>query len=375
MNLIPTRREEKVVADAKDLIVRRLSKIPDIEIRFVGSVEKGTWLSGSYDLDVFVLCDDPEAMFHQVDDALGVDMAYTKPERIHAGDLLIYRTNLPVGNSGFDDVKTDIVLVEPDFDRVQTIQHAYFYRDNLSAEQKQRVRRLKGYFKTLGLYGAEQGGITGVAIEELVRLHDSDESILRILEDPEYPFLQDPRVERDRNLLASIIPFRKHQFREMLRKTREVFENIDTLFYPFNEGMFRERYLSYRHLQFGREADVAHDFSKTLRAVNRAYKELGQEIADLYVDFDIFVAHDRIRIAYQVTPRKVPEIITKECTSTTKQAEEMFLKAFPEAYRIGENLFYDVERDMDKYHSNITAEVYEARLVKVMEEYDFRQRW
>jgi len=180
--------------------------IPFEKIVAGGSTAKDTFLRGDHDIDIFVVTRFPERVLEEVFKEI---LPYGRRKE---GELTIWHGVTP------DGFEIDLVAVNPEYTkRWFTLDHTEIY-SKLSESQKNAVRILKALFKTYTCYGAENGGITGVAVEELVRrfTNPNDSGInavvkvcSEILKHPSPFWLQDPAGEKygiARNLLASVYP-------------------------------------------------------------------------------------------------------------------------------------------------------------------------
>lgn len=207
---IPSVREVEEVRET----ISKLSELVESELRRSGakfdkivaggSTAKGTFLSGDTDIDLFIVTENTDEVFEIVKKIF-------PNGRRKMGELKIW--NFKYGR--FD---VDLVVVNPELsERWFTLQHTEIY-SKMSENQKNTVRILKALFKSYACYGAENGGITGVAVEELVRRYtdpsvspeDGAVKVCSMILQHQSPFwLQDPAGERvnvKRNLLASVYP-------------------------------------------------------------------------------------------------------------------------------------------------------------------------
>lgn len=163
------------------------------EVVPVGSSVIGTFVGEDYDLDVFVVSEDYQTLFELLKERYPWG-------HIKKGELLIW--NFP-----YRGVDVDLVFVPPYYEKVATLKHTRFYRENLTPKMRREIVKLKLFLKTYGLYGAEIGGITGIAATELVRRYGSADRVIREMARwKEIPWLQDPVLKKERNLLASFQP-------------------------------------------------------------------------------------------------------------------------------------------------------------------------
>lgn len=180
----PTKEEVESIDNAakhlKEVVERYVKEHDvDVEVRFVGSYAKGTYLSDP-DLDLFLL-------FHE-----DVPLKDLKRIGLSAGEELINGIKMyadhPYSRGKFEGVDVDLVpsyaissteKLKSAVDR--TPFHTKYVLDNLKEEQKDQVRLLKKFMKGTGTYGAEPiaRGFSGYMCELLI-IHYGD--FIKVLE-------------------------------------------------------------------------------------------------------------------------------------------------------------------------------------------------
>ena len=197
MSYFPSKKEvesvNQLTREIKERTLEHLSsKNLKADMVLVGSIAKRTYIKGEHDIDFFILTENQEEVFKEL------QILY--PSGIHKqGELLIWSGNI-------SNHMVDLVVVKPDHIVVETLAHTDFFNKRLNDKMRREVIKGKAYMKTEGLYGAEVGGITGVCIEELVRLHNTFYNACQFLVDsPKRPFIQDPTKSKSRDLLASVV--------------------------------------------------------------------------------------------------------------------------------------------------------------------------
>ncbi|MDR1404207.1 MAG: CCA tRNA nucleotidyltransferase [Candidatus Methanoplasma sp.] len=150
----------------------------DVEVRFVGSYAKGTYLSDP-DIDLFILF--PE----------NVSSEELKTAGLSVGEAIIKGTRMysehPYTRGTYDGMDVDLVpsysvktadKLRSAVDR--TPFHTQYILDNLREEQKDEVRLLKKFMKGIGVYGAEPNtrGFSGYMCELLVLHYGSFREVL-----------------------------------------------------------------------------------------------------------------------------------------------------------------------------------------------------
>jgi tRNA nucleotidyltransferase (CCA-adding enzyme) len=226
---------------------------------------------------------------------------------------------------------------------IQTLRHTEFYANELTDNDKLIVRVLKAFFKQNGVYGAEQGGITGVAIEELVRTYHLPSRIFDVLNREPYqlPELQDPCTTRKRNLLASLNYLRLKQLRELLSTRLFLLLDVVEGYEPLTEQRWRDRIPSnWRILTFARAKDVAHDFTSMLSEVEGAIQNVVHYDREISYEYDVRVFDERICVAFRGTPETLsPVKIVKGAPKEyrTPEADESFKRRNENATQIVED--------------------------------------
>jgi len=152
----------------------------DVEVCFVGSYAKGTYLSDP-DIDLFILF--PETVSHRELETVGLSVGAA----VMKDGVKIYSEH-PYTRGTYNDLDVDLV---PSYsikttDKLRTAVdrtpfHTQYILDKLKDEQKDEVRLLKKFMKGIGVYGAEPNtrGFSGYLCELLILQYGS---FLRTLE-------------------------------------------------------------------------------------------------------------------------------------------------------------------------------------------------
>jgi len=319
MSYLPTKEDEENLAKT----LRHLREDwRGFKLVDVGSTAKGTWLRGDSDIDLYVICEDKEER----------DKMYFHASKIlypsgHAkeGQLLIWSFRL----NGFD---IDLVLIEKAFTkREDTTQHAKYYNQRLSDEQRTEVRKAKAYFKTKGVYGAEIGGIVGVAIEQLLILFGDFERVCKYLILGR-PKIQDPTMKTSRDLLASI---NNRRWGELQKACRNYLLNPNFEYKVMTTMDFIEQHPRHCTIMFRRLRDKALDCQVAQGTAKRMGRILRNTEPDVRVDSDTYVDSQRIVICYRVTPPELSEL-QEVCVDPKLAGMDAFNKAHPIAYKKGQ---------------------------------------
>lgn len=293
MSFLPTEDEKKRVHDVRDLLQDFVeSSLNEIGIKAkvmaVGSTAKDTFVRGDTDIDIFIVT--PQYM-----------EAYQHFQTIIKG----YRKIGPMDIWHFvcNSFDVDLVFVPPDHPRIDTLFHTEFMNEWLSPKQKEEVIRAKAFFKSKGVYGAEIGGIVGIAVEELVRLYGTLNLVCKVLSEADAtPFLEDP-AHPTRTLLASIKPVRWRQIQSACRQylTREAF-----VFKPYDINTYFADRKGWSHLTFKRLRDKPSDFHTALSTCNHTLKMIRNQEPEVKGTCDAYVL-DKTIISYQISPAELPK--------------------------------------------------------------------
>lgn len=355
LRIYPSKKEIFDVESFKNIIKARLTsmlkEIPNLKIRFAGSTEKETFVSGSYDIDIYIISDDFEEAYKNIS-----SMFFLGKEKI--GQLKIW-------NSIVDGFEVDFVCLSPKLEkREDTLKHAVFFKEQLSKGMKNEVIKAKAYLKTKGLYGAEQGSIVGVALEELIRKYKTFKKVCKTLSfSTKKPFIQDPTIEKKRDLLASISLKRWSQLQTVFSK----YILLPRFQYQIMtwEG-FMKKYDDYCTIFFKRNGNAGFDFDNIVSCGTHSQNILfNTESREVAINFDVFVDNDRIVMVYKIYPHELSE--SKEVCLDLTKVKTKDVKAFKKAkdwYKKGECVCAMVKRKIRFPDSFFTNEVNKRAMKK-----------
>ena len=359
MSYIPTNEEIKEVQEFIRRLKRKIVNFYsennlEVRVQDVGSTAKGTFVRGDFDIDVYILTNQPDKAYELA------KTLFPQGSRKY-GELLIWHFI----ENHFD---VDLVFAQPGYVKEDTLKHPEFFKKALTPEMKREVVKAKAFFKTKGLYGAEIGGITGVALEELTRRFGTFEKVCRYLaECKEKPFVQDPVLKQPRNLLASITPKRWKQIQQACRNYLAI--RMFT-YRPFSEEDFRRRYRSYVILEFNRRKDKAIDFHTAQSVANRSARLLRNLEPEASFESDVYVTDKKVLIAVKAHPNKLSET-KKVCVHKKfKEAVENFRRVHPQAFEEDDYVCAVVPR---KFVDPLTAYVEEVK--RRMKERGYKEIW
>jgi len=346
--VMPSEKEEMLL---EQFINRKVREIEDfylsagfpVQVVPAGSTARGTFLRGSSDVDIFVVSKDYAKLFELA--------KYFKPRgKVKRGELNIwhYRDN------GYD---VDLVFIPPDYPKIETLKHTRFYSKKLTPEEKKEVIKLKALFNAKGVYKAEIGGITGVAIEELVRQHHTADKVCEFLirADPDKVWLQDPTSDKPRNLLASINNVRWRQLKDACREYLEG-EIVDIK--PFTEREFKKKYADTILIECERLRDKATDFHTLFSLCVKAGNTLRNLEPDIEsVSCDVYV-DDKSIVSVDVSPESLSKTRMVCIPKKHESAIRSFRKAHPEAKIVEKDGYVcgEVRRKITSPETFVTSE-------------------
>ncbi|KZX17120.1 tRNA nucleotidyltransferase, second domain [Methanobrevibacter cuticularis] len=157
----------------------------DAIAKLVGSVAKGTWLSGNADIDIFI--NFPLETKEEELKEKGLYLAYECNNALN-GIAEEHYASHPYITSHINGCKVDIVPcynikdaeeLKSAVDR--TLLHTNYILANLKEEQKKEVLLLKKFMKEVGVYGSEfkVGGFAGYLCEILILQYETFENTLK----------------------------------------------------------------------------------------------------------------------------------------------------------------------------------------------------
>ncbi|VVC03538.1 CCA-adding enzyme [Candidatus Burarchaeum australiense] len=165
------------------LLLKMRALIPrEIEIELAGSMAKGTNLRGTMEFDIFMLF--PTHYSLKDLEVLGLEWAKksVEPHKWHIGYAEHPYLNAKVGNADVDIVPSFKIMaaeeMQSSVDRSQL--HTRYILQNMSDRQKDEVRLLKQFMKSVGAYGAELRieGFSGYLCELLILHYGSFKNLV-----------------------------------------------------------------------------------------------------------------------------------------------------------------------------------------------------
>lgn len=186
----PDKNESKKLNSIEMRIIKEIKKnlVPEVtEVRSGGSLAKGTNLKNDTDIDIFLLID--KTVSDSRFEGIAMDIGFKSLSKYNPRTRFSehpYVEGFVKGHKKGDIVKINIVpcyAVEKGewksaADRSQY--HTEYMIKNLSKDQKDQVRILKNFLKTLGIYGAElfTSGFSGYVSEVLVLKYNTFKDVL-----------------------------------------------------------------------------------------------------------------------------------------------------------------------------------------------------
>lgn len=349
MNFIPSSSEkERVKKTAEELAeeVKEAVSEHDPEVKLVGSTAKGTFVSGDTDIDVYVISSEYENAFSKAKEEF--EDGHRK-----RGELTIWNFD----HEGYD---VDLVFIPPDYEKVDTLKHTDFFDERLSEEEKDEVVKGKALFKSEGVYGAEVGGIVGVAIEEMIRQEGSLKGACRCIvnKDQEEIWLQDPVLDKPRDLMASISEKRYEQLQSVCR--RYIVDN-EIEYKKYDMSAFVEDYEEYDIVKCDREFDKSVDYHTGMSICKKAGRIIEHKAEDVETSCEAYVGGEDIGIAYKAEPRELPRKKEECIPSDMSEAVEAFREKHPDIdmYEKGDEVCAMVDRKITEPHKKMGDKIEE----------------
>jgi len=334
MSYLPTKEEKHHVKGVKRKIANKIEKcligVPH-KLEFAGSTELETFTKGEYDIDAFVVT---RAKGEALNKISGCFTGVKKK-----GELDIWCTSE-------NGIKTDIVIFDPSEPKTQTLKHTEHYRAVLDDDKKKEIVKAKALMKGHGCYSAELGGITGVALTELISKHENVDNACEVLGENGSLHLSDP-TKPDRNLLASV---NKKRWRCIKEACKDYNETGKVPLEKYTEKSFKKdkSRQSYNILELPRQDDVAIDYSRSASACEHCGNELKNVEKDVEdPSCDAYVGGKTV-VSYKAPVKLTPMTERKISLAVSKDAIEQFKKAHPEAKEQNGYLVAEVTRKVVK---------------------------
>ena len=283
--LTPERALVEVIKDIK----KNINPSQIISIEAGGSVPLGTYIEKP-DLDIFILSGRIKGVIREL-------QMYFPRGRIKEGELNIWHLPKYMG------YPVDIVVLDPDHIKIQTLEHTKYYMEIMDDELRERIKELKRFFKRINCYGAEVGGITGICCTRLAELYPTvDEAIWTVVDniyDDKF-IVEDPTL-KGRNLIASLTDHKK--FLLVFNSTFK-FPDVDLAYFYANYDVV---YRINRMMRKGLDKE----YQFIAKCVRRAWGELYHRVKHWIpaMTFDTIVVGKAIFLGVKIVPNKIEEEI------------------------------------------------------------------
>ncbi len=180
--LRPTKAEEKKVKRVAEELIDKISKLVDAEVVLAGSIAKGTWVSKSHDIDIFVLFD---KNVEEIDKKLisSLKKAF-KFEVVHGS-----RDYAKFKYKGFDVEVIPLYKLSSAEEAENSIDASQFHidyiRKHINEKLADEIRVFKQFLKANGVYGAEThiSGFSGYVAELLILYFGSFKNFLKFIDE------------------------------------------------------------------------------------------------------------------------------------------------------------------------------------------------
>ncbi|MEM7827072.1 MAG: CCA tRNA nucleotidyltransferase [Candidatus Aenigmatarchaeota archaeon] len=181
----PSKAEENEIKEFIINLIRVAKTITDTEPVIVGSIGRGTWLSGDHDIDLFLMF--PKSVSRDMLEKRGIKYA-KKIVKVFEGRYVIKYAEHPYLHAKINGKTVDIVpcyrikkgeKILSAVDRSPL--HIEYIISRLDPSLKDDARLLKQFCKGIGIYGsdAKRSGLSGYACELLIIHHGTFESVLK----------------------------------------------------------------------------------------------------------------------------------------------------------------------------------------------------
>lgn len=209
ISIRPSKDEDALTKKIANDVICRLRKASKLEVVLVGSIAKGTALSGEGDIDVFVILkkkmeknkikEKIESIFKKAFPHLQYQMNYAEHPYIKFHYCSKKIDVVPAYKMSVD--KKLITAVD------RSVLHTKYIIKNLFEKQKDEVRLLKKFLKTNGIYGAEirVEGFSGYLCELLIIYYGSFLRLLRNAAKWKFPVVIDLKKHYKKNEYADLV--------------------------------------------------------------------------------------------------------------------------------------------------------------------------
>jgi len=326
---IPSDEEKKRVKETINELVGRLNTLLssyNANVKPVGSTAKDTFLPENSDIDIYIVTD-------KYTEAYEVVRSFFPNGFRKYGQLLIWN----IRYNGYD---VDLVFVPPDFEKKDTLYHTDFFLTHLDEKARNEVRKAKAFFKSKGLYGAEIGGIIGVALEELVRRYGTLDNICRELISHDYGelWIQDPVMDRPRNLLASINREKWKRIQEACLEYLKT-HKVEYKKYSMEDFINEMKNKGYDVILLCNiRKDKSIDYHTALSVCKTLCNTLRNIDSDVNCWCEAFIDKENVAVAVKVEPNRLP--VTKDVCIPSSLPKA--IEAFKNKH---DNIVYEYNKD------------------------------
>ena len=173
----------KIAIETKSLVSRYISpKVVDVV--FGGSFAKGTWLKDEVDIDIFIKIDNSvnDKEFGHLGEQVGL-------QSLKGYNPYLRYSDHPYVEAVINGIRVNVV---PCYDVLKgkwksaadrSPFHTEYIKNNLDDDQRNQVRLLKKFLKSVGIYGADiaTGGFSGYVAEIMILKYGMFESVLHAM--------------------------------------------------------------------------------------------------------------------------------------------------------------------------------------------------
>ena len=295
--MFESRTPEQALSQILEDLKKELIYDPVNRIIPAGSVALGTYVDEP-DIDIFIETPKKSQVMR------GLQRMYPKGHE-KAGELTIWASEC----YGYS---VDFVIIEEGEEKTQTLKHVEYFKERLTPEKIEMIKKLKRIFKNINCYSAETGGVTGICLTTLAMNYDTIEDILTdmindIVKGREF-FVEDPTL-KGRNLFACVVDFKRKLIVERLMYYNIDMENITA--YRYNKQLMIRRLPS---------VGIDREFQKVHTIITKQWNLMKNQLKwwAVNLDYDIWFSVDFIYVQFTLTPNMLSkndiknEIIKKE---------------------------------------------------------------
>ncbi len=179
--LKPTKSEEKKVREIANELISQISSLVDAEVVLAGSIAKGTWVSKSHDIDIFVL-------FNKSTSEIDKKLISALKKKFDFEVIHGSRDYAKFNYKGFEVEVIPLYKLDNAEEAINSIDasqfHINYVKAHITPKLADEIRLLKQFLKANNLYGAEThiSGFSGYVVELLIIHFGSFKKLLEFID-------------------------------------------------------------------------------------------------------------------------------------------------------------------------------------------------